>query len=174
VVWLVVLLEHRRLLVVLLLLRHSDTYTLEGGGILGARSENDRIAGSGASTKEGESVVQLRKGALKRILVLVTVGITVASVLVAGGSSVGSTQEAMERTAVCAPWSKAWDISEGQWYFSWYRWCYDPALFDPAQESSWYTENGNWEWGEKANLCPESGTCTMSPGESIVMSTGTP
>jgi hypothetical protein len=111
---------------------------------------------------------------LKRSVFRVAVGVVVASMLVASGLSVSSAQEGTDQAAVCAPWSKAWDISEGQWYFSWYRWCYDPTYFDPAYESSWYTENGSWEWGEKANLCPGSGTCTMSPEEGMIMTTGTP
>jgi hypothetical protein len=112
---------------------------------------------------------------MKRIILLVTVGVVVAAMLAANSLSVGSAQEYTEQQAhICAPWSKAWDLSEGQWYFSWYRWCYDPALYDPYYESSWYTEQGSWEWGDKANLCPEAGTCTMSPGEGMKMTTGTP
>ncbi len=110
---------------------------------------------------------------MKRIVLLATVGLVVAAMLVAGSLSVGIAQEGTNPAAVCAPWSKAWDISEGQWYYSWYRWCYDPTYFDPAYESSWYTENGSWEWGEKANFCPESGTCTVSPG-SMMMVSGAP
>jgi hypothetical protein len=112
---------------------------------------------------------------VKRMILLVTVGVVVAAMLAANSLSVGSAQEGVTGQAhICAPWSKAWDLSEGQWYFSWYRWCYDPALYDPYYESSWYTEQGSWEWGEKANLCPEAGTCTMSPGEGMKMTTGTP
>ncbi len=111
---------------------------------------------------------------MKRIVLLSTVGVVVAVMLVAGSLSSGSAQEGTNPAAVCAPWSKAWDISEGQWYYSWYRWCYDPTNFDPAYESSWYTENGSWEWAEKANLCPESGMCTMSPEGGMVMTSGTP
>ena len=111
---------------------------------------------------------------MKRIVVLATVGLVVAAMLVASSLSVGSAQEGTYQAPVCAPWSKAWDISDGQWYYSWYRWCYDLTYFDPAYESSWYTENGGWEWGEQANFCPESGTCTMSPGEGMVMTSDTP
>jgi hypothetical protein len=112
---------------------------------------------------------------LKRIVFLVTVGVVAASILVTSGLSVGSAQEGTaDQAAICAPWSKAWDISDGQWYFAWYRWCYDPTYFDPAYESSWYTENGSWELGEKANFCPERGTCTMSPEEGMIMTTDTP
>ncbi len=75
-----------------------------------------------------------------------------------------------QSTVICAPWSKAWDISKGQWYYDWYRWCVDPSLYDPSVESSWYAERGGWEWGEQANLCPESGRCTMSPGGGMQMS----
>jgi len=114
-------------------------------------------------------------GIVKRIILLAAVVAIVAATLAASSVlSIGSAQEGSAgQTHVCAPWSKAWDLSEGQWYFSWYRWCYDPALYDPYYESSWYTEQGSWEWGEKANLCPESGTCTMSPG-GMTMTTGTP
>jgi hypothetical protein len=53
------------------------------------------------------------------------------------------------------------------------RWCYNPELYDPYDESSWYMEEGSWEWGEQANLCPESGTCTVSPGkQTMIMGSG--
>ena len=81
-----------------------------------------------------------------------------------------STTTAPQSTVICAPWSKAWDLTEGQWYYDWYRWCVDPAVYDPSVESSWYMETGGSEWGEVANLCPESGTCTMSPGGGMQMS----
>ena len=112
---------------------------------------------------------------MKRIILLVAVVAIVAATLAASSVlSIGSAQEeAAGQAQICAPWPKAWYLSEGQLYFSWYRWCYDPALYDPYYESSWYTEQGNWEWGEKANLCPESGTCTMSPA-GMRMTTGAP
>ena len=50
---------------------------------------------------------------MKRIVLLATVGIVVVSMLVASGLSVGSAQEGIDQTDVCAPWSKAWDVSEG-------------------------------------------------------------
>jgi hypothetical protein len=91
--------------------------------------------------------------------------------LVTSGLSVGSAQEGTaDQANVCAPWSKAWDVSEGQWYFPWYRWCYDPATSDPSVEESWYIEGGDWEWAEKANFCPESGTCTVAPGSMRMVS----
>ena len=111
---------------------------------------------------------------MKRIVSLAVLVAIVAAMLAASSLSVGNAQESAGQAHICAPWSKAWDLSDGQWYFSWYRWCYDPALYDPYYESSWYTEQGSWEWGDKANLCPESGTCTMSPGEGMKMTTGTP
>ena len=102
---------------------------------------------------------------MKRIVLLVTVGVVAASMLVASGLSVGSAQEGTAvQVDVCAPWSKAWDVSEEQWYFPWYRWCYDPATSDPSVEENWYIEGGAWEWAEQANFCPESGTCTVAPG----------
>jgi hypothetical protein len=110
---------------------------------------------------------------VKRIVLLATVGVVVAAMLAVSGLSVGSAQESVEQTDICAPWSKSWDLSEGQWYFVWYRWCYDPLVSDPWVEENWYIEESNWEWGEQANFCPESGSCTMSPG-STRMTTGTP
>jgi hypothetical protein len=102
---------------------------------------------------------------LKRIVLLVTVGAVVAAIMAASGlSSAGGAQEATPQTDVCAPWSKAWDVSGGWWYFQWYRWCYDPAHSDPADESSWYKEIGTSEWWDKVNACPESGSCTMTTG----------
>jgi hypothetical protein len=119
-------------------------------------------------------MVRLRRGALKRIVLLATVGVVVATMLIAGGLSVGSAQEetAGQVEDVCAPWSKTWDVSEGYWYYAWYRWCYDPATSDPSVEESWYIEGGDWEWAEQANFCPESGTCTMASG-SMRMVSGT-
>ncbi len=94
--------------------------------------------------------------------------------LVASGLTVGSAQEGTADLAnVCAPWSKAWDVSEGHRYFAWYRWCYDPATSDPSVEENRYIEVGDWEWAEQANLCPESGACTVGPG-SMRMVSGAP
>ncbi len=88
-------------------------------------------------------------------------------------STTPTTTTAPQSTVICAPWSKAWDLSQGQWYYDWYRWCVDPAVYDPSIESSWYTETAGSEWGEVANLCPEKGTCTMSPDGGMRMSTST-
>jgi hypothetical protein len=108
---------------------------------------------------------------LKRIALLVTAGVVVGSMLVASGLSVGSAQEGTADEAdVRAPWSKAWDLSEGHWYFAWYRWCYDPATSDPSVEENWYREGGAWEWAEQANSCPELGTCTVAPGSMRMVS----
>ena len=118
---------------------------------------------------------------MKRIVLLATVVAVIAAMLAANALSVGAqdysgqyapaTEQtagqyapATGQTAICAPWSKAWDVSEGWWYFQWYRWCYDPSTSDPSLESSWYQELGDQVWGDKVNLCPESGTCTMTPG----------
>ena len=71
---------------------------------------------------------------------------------------------AAQSTVICAPWSKSWDISKGRWVYTWYRWCVDTSLYDPSVESSWYIEWGDTVRGEQANLCPESGSCTVSGG----------
>ena len=108
---------------------------------------------------------------MKRIALLVTAGTVVGSMLVATGMSVGSAQEGTaDQADVRAPWSKAWDLSEGHWYFAWYRWCYDPATSDPSVEENWYREGGAWEWAEQANFCPELGTCTVAPGSMRMVS----
>jgi hypothetical protein len=109
---------------------------------------------------------------LKRIILLGTVVAVMAAMLAASSLSVSA--QSTGQTAICAPWSKGWDISKGQWWFQWYRWCYDPSLYDPAYESSWYTESGDWQWADQVNLCPESGSCTVSPGGGVNMTTGTP
>jgi len=72
-------------------------------------------------------------------------------------------------TIICAPWSKEWDVSEGQWVSDWYRWCVDSSVYDPMVESSWYREWGSREYGGQVNLCPESGRCTVSPGGGVQM-----
>src|SRR5215213_9706113 len=119
-------------------------------------------ASSDANMKEG--------GIVRRIFLLAVVTAMFAASIV----SVGSAQEDTSGQAdICAPWSKLWDLSDGKWYFTWYRWCYNPELYDPYDESSWYMEEGSWEWGEQANLCPESGTCTVSPGkQTMIMGSG--
>jgi Ni/Co efflux regulator RcnB len=99
---------------------------------------------------------------LKRIVLLVVVGVVVAAMMAASALSVGAQDTG--QSAICAPWSKEWDVSKGWWYFGWYRWCYDPSTSDPNFEESWYIEMGTWEWGDQVNLCPESGTCKMSTG----------
>ena len=102
---------------------------------------------------------------MKRIILLVMVGAVVAAIMAASSMAVGNAQEeATGQTDICAPWSKAWDISKGDWYYQEYRWCYDPSTYDPADESSWYTENGDWQFWDKVNMCPDSGTCTVSTG----------
>ncbi len=110
-------------------------------------------------------------GIVKRIFLLAAVVAVVAATL--AGSVLSSIGHAQGGTAVptqiCAPWSKEWDVSEGYWYFTWYRWCYDPSVSDPSYEENWYTELGNWEWSDQVNMCPESGTCTMSPGRSTMI-----
>jgi hypothetical protein len=113
-------------------------------------------------------------GIVRRIFLLATLVAVVTVMFAASIVSVGSAQEDTSGQAdICAPWSKLWDLSEGKWYFTWYRWCYNPELYDPYYESSWYMEEGSWDWGEQANLCPESGTCTVSPGkQTMIMGSG--
>lgn len=69
-----------------------------------------------------------------------------------------------QSSIICAPWSKSWDISSGRWVYTWYRWCVDTSQYDPSVESSWYIEWGNKVKGEQANLCPDTGKCTVSGG----------
>ena len=75
----------------------------------------------------------------------------------------GQASDAEQQAPICAPWSKAWDISEGWWYFQWYRWCYDPSTSDPSLEGSWYQELSDTKWGNQVNFCPGQGTCTVTP-----------
>ncbi len=100
---------------------------------------------------------------MKRFVLLVVVGAVIAAMMAASSLAV-SAQEDTGQTAVCAPWSKEWDISKGWWYFTWYRWCYDSSISDPSIEANWYQEWGDWEWGDQVNLCPESGFCGVSTG----------
>jgi len=128
---------------------------------------------------------------LKRII-LFTVGAVAAAMLAASALSVsaqtigqspeqygeqtpGQTagQPATGQTDICAPWSEEWDLSEGWWYFQLYRWCYDPSTSDPSLEESWYREWGDWGLWNEADLCPEKGTCTITPG-GMRMDTGSP
>jgi hypothetical protein len=83
-----------------------------------------------------------------------------------------ATEQPATTTIICAPWSKEWDVSEGQWISDWYRWCVDSSVYDPAVESSWYREWGSREYGGQVNLCPESGRCTVSPEGGVQMIKG--
>ena len=84
----------------------------------------------------------------------------------------GQAADTGQAAPICAPWSQDWNISKGEWWYVWYRWCYDPTTSDPSIEANWYRERGDWGWGEPANLCPESGKCTVSTGPgSVQMST---
>lgn len=109
---------------------------------------------------------------LSAMVVTITAAMLVVSALAPTTQAYGQYYDAQYdpnaglTSIICAPWSKSWDLSEGQWYFKWYRWCVDTSLYDPAYESSWYIEWGNEGWGEQANLCPESGRCTVGPGGS--------
>jgi hypothetical protein len=122
-------------------------------------------------------------GSLKRIILSATV-VALTAAMIAVSSLASSAQEeggqyasdgqyapgdqyaapAAQSTVICAPWSKSWDISKGRWVYTWYRWCVDTSLYDPSVESSWYIEWGDTVRGEQANLCPESGSCTVSGG----------
>jgi hypothetical protein len=111
---------------------------------------------------------------LKRVILLAT-AITGIAAIIAVSSFSATAQEDGQYAAqygqaseagqapICAPWSKAWDISEGWWYFQWYRWCYDPSTSDPSLEGSWYQDLSNTKWGNQVNLCPEQGSCTVTP-----------
>jgi hypothetical protein len=118
--------------------------------------------------EESTGGTRYKGGALRRIVLLATVAVAIvaamltASALSVSAQSTGQYAPATGQAVICAPWSKAWDISKGKWYFQWYRWCYDPATSDPSSEASWYTEQGSWQWADKVNLCPGSGTCTMT------------
>ena len=114
---------------------------------------------------------------MRRITLSATVA-AIAAAMIAVSSLSGTAQEngqyapdtGQTTTIICAPWSKAWDVSNGRWWFQWYRWCVDPSLYDPSYEGSWYQESGTWEWGDLVNLCPESGTCTVTTGGSGITS----
>ena len=97
---------------------------------------------------------------MKRIILLATVGALIAAMMAVSALSVNA--QDTDQQAICAPWSQEWDISQGWWYFQWYRWCYDPLTSDPSVEENWYREWGVWEWGYQVNLCPESGNCRVN------------
>jgi hypothetical protein len=96
---------------------------------------------------------------VKRIVLLVTVVAVIAAMMAASAWSVSA-----QGTAICAPWSKEWNVSQGWWYFDWYRWCYDPSTSDPSVAGSWVREWGTSEWAGRVNLCPETGRCTITTG----------
>jgi hypothetical protein len=119
---------------------------------------------------------------MKRIILVAMVVALVAVSLAASALSVkaqgyGQYASTSGQNPICAPWSRAWDIAQGKWWFQSYRWCYDPTTSDPSYEGSWYMEQGNWQWGDPVNLCSESGNCTVTPtgrgGKGVLMSTNT-
>jgi len=128
-------------------------------------------------------VVQLLKegGTLKRIILSATLVATIAAMIGVNTLSVTAqdygqsdpTTAAAPSGEICAPWSKAYDLQKGQWVYQWYRWCVDPSSSDPSVESSWHMQEGDTVQEEQANLCPEKGTCTLSPEGGMHMSTST-
>ncbi len=76
---------------------------------------------------------------MKRIVLLATVTVVVAAMIAASALSANA-QEPGEPD-LCAPWSKEWDISEGWWWFQWYRWCHNPSV-----EEEWVVEWDGWDW----------------------------
>jgi hypothetical protein len=97
---------------------------------------------------------------LKRIVLLVTMGVVIAAMVAASALSANAQDATMSGQAdYCAPWSKEWNVSDGWWYFDWYRWCYDPSVGEV-----WFKEWGDSEWGDRVNLCPESGSCQVNIG----------
>src|SRR5215210_2050459 len=128
-------------------------------------------------------VVRLLKegGTLKRIILSVSLVATIAAMIGVNTLSVTAqdygqsdpTTAAAPSGEICAPWSKAYDLQKGQWVYQWYRWCVDPSSSDPSLESSWHMQEGETVQEEQANLCPEKGTCTLSPEGGMHMSTST-
>ncbi len=57
---------------------------------------------------------------MKRIVLLATVGALLAAMVAVSALSVNA--QDTDQEAICAPWSQEWDISQGWWYFQWYRW----------------------------------------------------
>jgi hypothetical protein len=89
-------------------------------------------------------VVRLKEGTLKRIVLWITVTLVVTAMMAMNALLVNA--QVPEQTVSCDPWEKAWDTSEGWWYFQWYRWCYD----DPGQ-GGWYIDWDGWEWWGPVN-----------------------
>ena len=128
-------------------------------------------------------VVQLLKegGTLKRIILSATLVATIAAMIGVNTLSVTAqdygqsdpTTAAAPSGEICAPWSKAYTLENGMWVYQWYRWCVDPSSSDPSLESSWHMQEGDTVQEEQANLCPEKGTCTLSPEGGMHMSTST-
>jgi len=60
---------------------------------------------------------------LKRIVLLVTIGVVIAAMVAASALSASAQQDATTtgQAGYCAPWSKEWNVSGGWWYFDWYR-----------------------------------------------------
>lgn len=60
---------------------------------------------------------------MKRIVLLVTMGVVIAAMVAASALSASAQQDATAsgQAGYCAPWSKEWNVSGGWWYFDWYR-----------------------------------------------------
>ena len=118
---------------------------------------------------------------MKRIILSVTLVATIAAMIGVNTLSVTAqdygqsdpTTAAAPSGEICAPWSKAYTLENGMWVYQWYRWCVDPSSSDPSLESSWHMQEGDTVQEEQANLCPEKGTCTLSPEGGMRMSTST-
>jgi hypothetical protein len=82
---------------------------------------------------------------VKRLAVALVVAAVMAATMV-GGVVVSAGAQVPGQTVTCAPWSKAWYVSQSQWwYFWWWRWCYNPSLEHP-----WYVDWAGWDWGDYA------------------------
>lgn len=78
---------------------------------------------------------------VRRLIVALTVVAIMVATMAGGALSAGA--QTPGATVSCAPWEKAWYVSQSEWwyYWWWWRWCYNPSL-----EQAWYVDWAGWGW----------------------------
>ncbi len=77
---------------------------------------------------------------VKRLIVVLTVVTLMVATMAGGALSAGA--QVPGQTVSCAPWQRAWYVSNSEWWYWWnWRWCYNPSL-----QGAWYVDWAGWEW----------------------------
>jgi hypothetical protein len=76
---------------------------------------------------------------VRRVILLAMVAAVMAAMIMVGALSVNA--QVPGQTEHCESWQTEWGISEGWWWYQYYRWCYNPSI-----EGGWYIDWDGWGW----------------------------